>query len=222
MKVAAIADIHGFLPTIPECDLFIISGDICPVSNHNVDYQVNWLNSTFRSWMREVPAKCKVICAGNHDFCFEQRFNLIEPDGVYHLLQDSYIHYEGLKIYGTPWNLWFGGWAFNLHENKIEEKWAKIPDDTNILVLHQPPYGYGDKVYENINNDNEEKWPNIIHVGSTTLVERLTQLKQLKLATFGHIHSGRGEWRLNDVVLANVAVVDESYKLKYGPIIIEI
>ncbi len=41
----------------------------------------------------------------------------------------------GLKIYGSPWQPEFGGWAFNVKRGEeILKKWNKIPTDTNILI----------------------------------------------------------------------------------------
>ena len=43
----------------------------------------------------------------------------------------------GLKIYGSPWQPEFGGWAFNVKRgNDILKKWNKIPTDTDILISY--------------------------------------------------------------------------------------
>lgn len=64
-------------------------------------------------------------------------------NGTY--LQDTSITIEGLKIYGTPWQPEFSGWAFNLPRGEAcLQKWNNIPADTDILVSHTPPLGFGD------------------------------------------------------------------------------
>lgn len=57
-------------------------------------------------------------------------------------LQDSSVTLYGIKVYGTPWQPWFGGWAFNLERGEtILEKWNLIPNDADIVMSHGPPLG---------------------------------------------------------------------------------
>ena len=63
-----------------------------------------------------------------------------------HYLQDSSVTIGGLKIWGSPWTLFFFDWAFNLYEDQLREKWEEIPEDTDIIVTHGPPLGYGNKL----------------------------------------------------------------------------
>src|SRR4051794_28325438 len=72
--VRATSDLHGTLPTIEPCDLLLIAGDICPVDNHELTYQHQWLDGPFRNWLSECQGKAGAIVgiAGNHDFIFER------------------------------------------------------------------------------------------------------------------------------------------------------
>lgn len=218
MKIVAISDLHGKFPDVPSCDLLLICGDICPATNHTCDFQEGWLDSVFRSWLKHVDAKKKIFIAGNHDFIFQQR-----PDRVSRLLrnfpatylEDSETEWEGLRIYGTPWQPYFYDWAFNLYEEDLKKKWEKIPSGTDILVVHGPPNGYGDLCPRIIKSHNEEEWPEGEHVGSPSLLEKVKEVKP-KLVVFGHIHRGYGKWSLDETTLANVSVVDERYELVRG------
>jgi Icc-related predicted phosphoesterase len=219
MRIVAISDQHGFLPKIPPCDLFLIAGDICPIRDHHLDFQEHWLDTTFKWWLNEeVVAKKKIIVFGNHDFVAEYRQEKIKsifanyPDIAY--LQDSETEFEGLKVYGSPWQLFFFDWAFNLYENELAEKWKLIPDNTDILVLHGPPYGYGD-IAPRVNAAGYE------NTGSPSLLERIRVIKP-KIVVFGHIHPGRGQWLLDNTILANVTVVNEKYQLVHEPMIFDL
>jgi Icc-related predicted phosphoesterase len=203
----AISDQHGVLPEIPPCDLLLIAGDVCPVTNHNPWFQASWLREDFRRWLLAVPARKTIFVAGNHDFVFEQQPDIVPRDLPASYLQDSGLEWEGLQIWGTPWQPWFFDWAFNLHEGDLAHKWALIPDNTDILVVHGPPHGYGDGVPE---------LDGVRRTGSPSLLLRIRQVRP-KLVVFGHIHEGRGQWRIGDSVLANVTILDEAYRHVHAP-----
>lgn len=217
-NVCAISDLHGQLPQIAECDLLLIGGDICPcrfglgrMSHDEIaTHQAFWLRDTFRPWLEEQPAKHVVATWGNHDWIGEVAPERA-PDLPWHMLCDAGIELLGFKIYGTPWQPRFFDWAFNADENVLEQKWAAIPDDTDILVLHGPPHGYGDlaPAYKGIRDEME-------HTGSPSLKKRIMDIKP-QLAIFGHIHGGYGVYKENDVVMANVSVVNEQYRLANKP-----
>lgn len=224
-KIVAMSDMHGQLPiNVPEADLCIIAGDICPISDHSKMSQVKWLMYTFGPWLRKLPVSKIVYIAGNHDFVYEEKNK--EPNCLQYLhltkyLMDSGCEWEGLKIWGTPWQPYFYGWAFNLYESDLAKKFNLIPIDTDILITHGPPKGYLDLVTSRVKATNEEKWPEPEHVGSVALIERYEQIKP-RLHVFGHIHAGRGVCKLGETLLANVVIVDESYRNVYEPMVFEI
>jgi Icc-related predicted phosphoesterase len=112
-----------------------------------------------------------------------------------------------MKIWGTPWQPWCFDWAFNLRESELKTKWDLIPNDTDILVVHGPPFGYGDGV---------PRRDGIENTGSPSLLARIQKIAP-KLVVFGHIHEGRGEWRGGESVLANVTLVNADYEQVYQP-----
>jgi Icc-related predicted phosphoesterase len=202
MRVCAVSDLHGFLPEVPPCELLLIAGDICPLHDHSPLGQAEWLDSDFRAWLEWLPMPVVAVW-GNHDFIGEQAPFLV-PRLPWTLLQDSAVEIDGWKVYGSPWQPRFLDWAFNLDEPELERKWAVIPDDTDILLLHGPPYGYGDWVGRGE------------HTGSPSLLRRVQEVRP-RLVVYGHIHEGRGEWQADGVTLANVTLVDAAYRPVYPP-----
>jgi len=202
MKIAAVSDLHGFLPEVPPCDLLLIGGDMTPLKDHKLRRQADWLDTTFRAWLERVPARKIVATAGNHDFVFQHEPGWVPKDLPWTYLQDSGCEWEGLRFWGTPWQPWFYDWAFNLYEPDLVTRWAMIPVGTDVLLLHGPPYGYGDWVPEG---------GGLRRCGSPSLTERIRAV-QPRVVIFGHIHEGRGEWRMGRTVLANVSIVNAAYR----------
>jgi Icc-related predicted phosphoesterase len=102
-------------------------------------------------------------------------------------------------------------WAFMRGDDELAATWATIPDDTDILVTHGPPFGHGDLVI----NGNRG--------GSETLLRRLEELPQLRLHVYGHIHEGGGSRsRVGTAEVANVSYVDFDYRPARGATLFEL
>lgn len=210
IRVVALSDLHGTLPPsskFPKCDLVLIAGDICG-SSVCLDQSI-WLHKEFKPWLENLPCDQVIGIAGNHDFIWEKSPHLV-PKLPWTYLQDSGCEYKGWKIYGTPWQPRFYDWAFNMDEPDLEKRWALIPDDTDILITHGPPQGYGDEVLRMFGN---ERQPN---VGSPSLTQRIKAVRP-RLSVFGHIHPGFGVFDCNGSVLANVSILDDNYSWIHQP-----
>lgn len=203
MKVCCLADIHGHLPDVPDCDLLILAGDYCPMPS--VRKQARWLRHKFGPWLESLKSRMAVVgVAGNHDFIFQREPGAV-PTLPWVYLQDSGAEILGKKFWGSPWQPVYGYFAFNAVETDLALKWDLIPDDTDVLVLHGPPYGYGDfSVYDKI------------HTGSASLRRRIEAVRP-GLVVAGHIHSGHGiyEMAAGETVFVNASYVDEDYQPFY-------
>lgn len=211
MKIVAVSDLHGQLPELPPCDLLLLAGDLCPVSNHSLRFQGHWLDTEFRHWLSRVPARKIIGVAGNHDLVFEKMPAWVPTDLPWTYLQDSGTEWEELHIWGSPWQPWFYDWAFNGQPEQLRQIWAQIPATTDILVVHGPPRGYGDGVPTS---------GGVRHEGCPHLLKRIETV-QPRLVVFGHIHEGRGQWQLGRTTLANVTLLDVQYNPVHEPWLIE-
>lgn len=200
--LTAIADLHGNLEVdLPDAGLLLIAGDVCPVTNHEPDFQAGWLEREFYPWLERLPHREIAWIAGNHDFVCER--SDWEPGGRGTYLRDSSVELAGLRIYGTPWIPTLTGWAFYATDEELTERCAAIPEDADVVLAHGPPLGYGDRTVHGTD------------AGSTALRAALQRV-QPALCAFGHIHEGHGRWDLGPTALANVAAVDELYALRPG------
>ncbi|MDX6707711.1 MAG: hypothetical protein QOI48_3557 [Solirubrobacteraceae bacterium] len=211
MRLVALADLHGHLPQTPACDVLVLAGDLTPVRNHAPAFQARWLDTRFRDWLEAQPAQAIVAIAGNHDFVFEQQPQLV-PALPWTYLQDSSCEIAGVTFWGSPWTPWFHDWAFNApradtSEQFLTERYATAPEQTDVMILHGPPQGYGDRTAAGA------------RVGSNAALELVRRIEPA-LAVYGHIHEDRGAWTLGATQLANVAVVDAQYRPRHEPVMV--
>lgn len=187
MRIVAMSDTHMRHDdlVVPDGDVLVHAGDMTRTGS------LDQL-AACTDFLRQCPHRHKIVIAGNHERCLEKHpheARALLASLTY--LQDDEVVIEGVKFYGTPWQPAFHSWAFNLPRGKdLAEQWARIPNDTDVLVTHGPPMGIGDVVeYED-------------HAGCADLLHRVLTVKP-KLHMFGHIHGNRGQWTLGGVMFAS-------------------
>jgi Icc-related predicted phosphoesterase len=215
MKICFASDNHGQFFHIPECDVLVISGDICPnFVNHprtDAEYQRNWLHKEFAQWISKTK---QVICTyGNHDYVGEYLHKEVNIPNCKFLVDESFV-YNGLKFYGSPWQRRFYDWAFNLDEEDLNNVYDLIPNDVDVLITHGPPYSYGDSV-PSFNGSLPEL------AGSKKLTSMIRQNKP-KVCVYGHIHHSHGQYELGSSLLLNASVVNEKYTMTNGLFLVTI
>lgn len=222
MVIACVSDLHENLIEIPQCDILLIAGDLTFGLKHDLVAQQKFLYTDFRHWVDTVPAEHVVAVAGNHEQNVEKwGWPVMDnwPDN-FHYLQDEGIELDGLKIWGTPWQPWFYSWAFNAPENNGEAflaaKYDLIPYDTDIVISHAPPYGYGDRV-------GDQRDLRAERVGSRALTAALRRINP-RLVVCGHVHAGTGDYQLHgkQTRIINAAVVNARYQVKRGPFMVRL
>lgn len=233
MKLFCVSDTHGQhekieLPEKGECDVFVFAGDFTARNSYNEFPR-------FATWLRDVARPLfshMILIAGNHDECFQNPLDATYEEDPFigivfklavkhslkqfsiHCLQDSGVTIDGVKFWGSPWTPPFCNWSFMLPPEEIAKKWEMIPDDTDVLITHGPPFGTLDAVPE---GDGYRL------CGDKELAKRVFHMK-LKAHVFGHIHEGYGQTDAmgSDTHFANCSFVNGNYKPVNKPIIITI
>ena len=199
VRVVCISDTHNRFRelSIPEGDILIHAGDVT-----RRGYLTELMD--FNDWISTLSHNHKVVIGGNHELSFDpiskdannkyQPVDESEKDlksDVFKnilthcdYLEYSYINILGLKIYGFPSSLIHGEqkWAFQFERDSKEHKdnIKAIPDDTDILITHGPPYGIGDCNKEGVN------------CGDVVLMNEVENRIKPMLHVFGHIHEDYG------------------------------
>lgn len=233
MKIVCISDTHNRHREleVPECDLLIHAGDF---TNKGTETEI----SQFANWLKTLyQAKHKIVIPGNHDILCQKNSPLVSnlfhtPDKSISYLNNSWITYNKLTIYGTPWTPYFYDWAFN--GIPTEHLSIMIPDrdhpslcsiydrisrDIDILICHGPPLGILDKVQDTLGNKHK--------VGSSDMKHTISTMNKLKLYVCGHIHDSYGIYSElntlgNTITYVNASICQSNSIELNKPILIEL
>ncbi len=212
MKLVCISDTHGDhrQVTLPDGDVLVHAGDI---TAHGTSRDLD----DFLDWFGAQPHRHRIFIAGNHDSYLEASPEAAQARakaaGVV-WLNDSGIRLNGISFWGSPITLRFHDWSFMRDPGEdIDKHWRLIPQDTDVLLTHGPPFGILDAV-DRANGLKE-------HTGCGSLLAR-TQEVRPRLHLFGHIHEGRGESTCNGVRYLNVSSMDKQYRIRHQPVVVDL
>ena len=197
MNILHVSDTHGAhrsLGSLPEADVIVHSGDI--TMNGSSSEVLD-----FMRWFSALSYAHKIFVAGNHDACLYGAV-IDGLDSNVHYLCGSGVEIDGLKFWGVPM------FMEDCVSGTQEQLYASIPDDTDILVTHAPPYGILDR-------------DGSIHYGSRELLSRVTAVCP-RIHLFGHIHKANGLEGSDGIVFSNAAMMDEHYGMLLEPHLINL
>lgn len=232
MKIAFASDIHGKWLAVqwPQADTLCLAGDILAnyVSSSGCDIETAAQTQELEAMLQFLRPKYKniIIVSGNHDWLFFRHHSKNKARDICakykaHYLEDSSVVIDGLTFYGSPWQPWFYGWAFNFPRPSEGQAramsvavttWDNIPDDVDVLITHGPPRDFLDLTYHGE------------RVGCPYLKNAVLQLakQKLKIHAFGHIHFSAGKQVDSGLTFINAAVLGEDYMLAKVPQVEEI
>lgn len=207
MRLVITSDCHGMLEEaeLPAGDVLIIAGDVFKNHSGNPDVDASLQLNDLRAlddFCRTLSFRHVLLIAGNHDWVFQVYRRAHETLKNITYLEDTGVEIEGVKFYGSPHQPWFFDWAFNLPRNgkELRHYWSLIPEDTDVLITHGPPFGILDQPFGKAH-----------HVGCELLAKRVAEVRP-RLHCFGHIHGSYGRRQLGETLFVNACLCDELYK----------
>lgn len=185
LKLIVLSDTHGLHEALnlwmwqntSDEHIIIHCGDVADEQNQTQNFKEA---AAFFHWLKQFPAKAKLVVPGNHDIALYHKTYVPDPEWNIKILRHEEYTHEGVKFFGSPYTKTYGsGWAYNINPSKIAKKWAEIPDDTDILITHGPPKMIGDLTPESNKLYAQE--------GDKSLLNRIKDIKP-KYHLYGHFH----------------------------------
>lgn len=178
MKITIISDTHGQHDRLPNLqgDVLVHCGDFGASLSDDEE-----VLDQIDAWFAQQDFTHILCTGGNHDFGIQQR--IARNQTVFQharYLQDEAFEFQGIRFYGAPWIPDMTGWPFYLGSMDLARKWALIPENTDVLITHTPPYGILDM-------------PRMMrhHAGCRELRPRVAAIRP-RIHCFGHIHASYG------------------------------
>ena len=225
MKVVAISDLHSNLNIkIEPADVLCICGDICP-HYRTPEESHAWFQDVFIPWCNEQPVTQVLVVAGNHDFYIYEHGDdcraLFAKTKIRYLVDEAYTYRDpntdaAFIFYGSPWCHKFGQWCFmDYDEEALRAVFDKIPENVDILLTHDAPFGVSDICLELPKHSQR-------HIGCQALFEAVKK-KQPRFHFHGHLHTSNHQCEMiNKTHVYNVSVLNEWYELAFKPLYLDI
>ena len=233
MKFAVTSDLHGSpllekdMGVLHDVDTLLIAGDVFEMNR-----KIKKMTDFFDRIQSEYGVKNIIMTPGNHDHNIFEAYlekkphdagearrypyipriypaDMMENHNVRILIDES-IELDGIKIYGSPWSPNFCNWAFMKSEGSLDLHYETIPNDTDILLSHTPPWVKDCSI-------DQIDWPHweARKCGSIALPEAIKRVKPQYLFC-GHIHSGsHKEFDIDGTKCYNVSYLGEDYEPHY-------
>jgi len=125
------------------------------------------------------------------------------------LLINEGIEIEGLRIWGTPITASGPGFCLKSAERR-RRMFAQIPQDTDVLISHAPPFGILDAAPGST-----------VHGGDRELLDAVARVRP-RLDCFGHIHGADSVFTTEQTVFVNAALLGAHGSLSKKPIVLRI
>ena len=203
MVVVLISDTHELENEVdvPDGDILIHCGDWTMFSKSHAAIEA------FNVWLGDLPHRHKILVPGNHEAYLEEdrrRRNLTDNATI--LIEEA-VTLEGLNFYGSPITPLRGGAFGRSSPADRRRHWARVPDDTHMLISHGPPFGILDR-----SPGQDEP------MGDPELLQRCRELPELRLVCFGHIHGAYGMEEREGVLYVNASLMGLEGELEHQPV----
>ena len=218
---------------VPDGDVLLHAGDLTYNGELGELRRAN-------DWLGALPHETKLVMAGNHDLVFDvdlyardwkqwHKSDMLGELGVQnahdlaaevlsnatYLQHDLYVHEaSGLRVYAAPelpdvpkYKMAF---CRDPSGEELDEAYAKVPDDVDVLLTHGPPKGVLDRVFLGM------------HVGSEALTRHVLERIKPRFHVFGHIHESYGVEVRESTTFINAAVCTLMYKPDNKPIVFDL
>eukprot|EP00041_Stephanoeca_diplocostata_P002729 m.29398 g.29398 ORF g.29398 m.29398 type:complete len:312 (+) comp13710_c0_seq1:242-1177(+) len=229
LRLVCISDTHGRIDettTLPSGDVLVHCGDFSNIGSPT-DIE------KFARFLEAQPHRHKVVIAGNHDLTFHKDSFAMTRKSIWGsamcdatidcaklkarvasvctYLEDSSVTIEGVNFYGSPWTPTFYNWAFNSDRGSdIAQRHARIPTETDVLLVHGPPIGYGDACR------------NGLRAGCVDLLKEIETRVKPFATIYGHIHESYGVTTNGETLFINASTCTMQYNPTNAAIVVDV
>lgn len=208
LTVVVLSDTHELHRDldVPDADILIHAGDFTLFSLFSGS---NRSLADFDAWLGEQPHRHKIVVPGNHEYILEKSASRNAALHNARVLINEGLAIDGLRIWGSPVTS-LGNGAFGMASpTERRNLYRQIPDGTEVLITHGPPYG----ILDSASGSN-------LHAGCPELLEAVIRVRP-KLHIFGHIHAGYGTFADDFTTYVNASLMGPFGALDKRPLLFE-